>query len=124
MVESLVSHGLTHETIAQLLDISADTLTRHYRRELDTGEAKAVALMARSLFRRGLRGDTTAALFWLKAKGKWRDRDQMNVQVAQILPDNSSPKQDVKLIEDAVYSALARLRPAKDIGKAKLVTNQ
>ena len=110
LIEGMVANGIAHEQIAQLLEISSDTLTRHYRKELDTGTSKAIALMARSLYRRGLKGDTTAALFWLKAKAKWRDRDPMNIQVAVEQPGDV-PKLDSRQVEDAIYVALARLRP-------------
>ena len=124
LVEGMVANGITHEQIAQLLEISADTLTRHYRKELDTGESKAVALMARSLYRRGLKGDTVAALFWLKAKGKWRDRDPMNVSVAQILPNSDVPKLDSRQVEDAIYTALSRMRPDAKSKPALIQHNQ
>jgi hypothetical protein len=120
----MVANGIANEQIAQLLEISADTLTKYYRKELDTGESKAVALMARSLYRRGLKGDTVAALFWLKAKGKWRDRDPMNVSVAQILPNSDVPKLDSRQVEDAIYTALSRMRPNAKQQPALLEHNQ
>ena len=110
LVEGMVAAGLTQENVAQLLEMSADTLQKYYRKELDTGVQKAVALASRSLYRRGMRGDTTALIFWLKARGKWRDREAMNVHV-DVPAAVEAPKLDSRQVEDAIYVALARLRP-------------
>ena len=111
LIKRMISAGLTVKSIAQVVELSEDTLTKYYRKELDTGLDESIALMERSLYRRGLKGDTTAALFWLKARAGWRDRDAMNVQVANIVPDSDQPKLDVKQVEDAVFKALAQMRP-------------
>jgi transcriptional regulator with XRE-family HTH domain len=111
LIKRMVSAGLSQVSIAQVLEISQDTLTKYYRKELDSGLAESIALAERSLYRRGLRGDTTALIFWLKARAQWRDRDAMNVQVANIVPDGDQPKLDVKQVEDAVFKALAQMRP-------------
>jgi hypothetical protein len=111
LIKRMVSAGLTVKSIAQVVELSEDTLTKYYRQELDTGLDESIALAERSLYRRGLKGDTTALIFWLKARAQWRDRDAMNVQVAQILPDAEKVKLDVKGVEDAVFKALAQMRP-------------
>jgi hypothetical protein len=108
----MVSAGLTIKSIAQVVELSEDTLTKYYRKELDSGLDESIALMERSLYRRGLRGDTTAAIFWLKARAQWRDRDALNVQVANIMPEGEQGKLDVKQVEDAVFKALAQMRPS------------
>lgn len=112
----MVSAGLTQVSIAQILEMSQDTLAKHYRKELDSGLDESIALAERSLYRRGLKGDTTALIFWLKARASWRDRDAMNVQVANIVPDAETKKLDVKQVEDAVFKALSQMRPG---GRAK-----
>jgi hypothetical protein len=116
LIKRMVSAGLTQTSIASITGLSVDSLAKHYRHELDTGLDESIALMERSLYRRGLQGDTTAALFWLKARAGWRDRDAMNVQVAQVLPAGGKPELDSRQVEDAIYTALARMRPS---GKAK-----
>jgi hypothetical protein len=66
--------GLTHEQIAVVLGISADTLTRHYQADLDRGHAQAVATIAGGLFSQARAGNLGAQIFWLKARAGWRER--------------------------------------------------
>jgi hypothetical protein len=110
LVEGMVASGVTRASVAQMLEMSEETLNKHYRQELETGSDKAVALLSRSLYRRAMKGDTTAAIFWLKARGRWRDRDAMNVTV-EAPSQADTPKLDSRQVEDAIYVALARLRP-------------
>lgn len=111
LIKRMVSAGLSQEMIAQVLEININTLVKHYRKELDTGLSESIALAERSLFRRGLKGDTAALIFWLKARAHWRDRDAMNVQVANIVPEDSTGKIDIRSIEDVVFKALSQMRP-------------
>jgi hypothetical protein len=55
--------GITQEGVARVLDISVDTLGRHYRTELDTSIDKAVAKVAGSL----------------KTRGRWRDQQAITI---------------------------------------------
>ena len=62
--------------VSPVVGIDAKTLRKHYREELDTGRIKATAKVAESLFRKAT-GDgsqsVTAAIFWLKTRGGWRE---------------------------------------------------
>jgi len=54
-------------------------LRKHYREELDTGHIKATAKVAESLFRKATTDgaqSVTAAIFWLKTRGGWRETPQ------------------------------------------------
>ena len=83
-VEALVSFGTTFEQIAQILDISTDTLTRHYRKQLDLGQSLANERVAGALFSKAVHdGDVTAQTFWLKTRGKWRTADAEAATKAQ-----------------------------------------
>lgn len=73
---ALTSFGNTQEQIADHLGISVDTLTRHYRDELDNSVVRANAKVAAKLFRKATEGDDLSAMiFWLKTRGKWREKD-------------------------------------------------
>ena len=61
--------GATLETIAYIVSLSIDTLNKHYVDELARGKAIAVASLGNQLYMRGMKGDTTAAIFWLKTRG-------------------------------------------------------
>ena len=74
VVESAVGMGLDQQSIAKLLDINPKTLRKFYRRELDTGAAKANLSVAKTLYKRATSGkDTIAGIFWLKSRAGWVD---------------------------------------------------
>jgi hypothetical protein len=76
-VSALTSFGNTQEEIASYLHISVDTLTRHYRDELDNSVVRANAKVAAKLFRKAIDGDDIKAqIFWLKTRAKWREKDR------------------------------------------------
>ena len=72
-VKTLAAVGIRHEDIAAKLGISADTLTKYYRQELDDGRVDANALVAKSLFEQAKAGNTTAMIFWLKTRAGWKE---------------------------------------------------
>jgi len=75
----MAGYGVPEEGISRVLAIDPKTLRKHYREELDTGQLKATAKVAESRFRKAL-GDgaqsVTAAIFWLKTRGGWREAAQ------------------------------------------------
>ena len=75
----MAGYGVPELAIARVIAIDAKTLRKHYRDELDTGQIKATAKVAESLFRKAT-GDgsqsVTAAIFWLKTRGGWREAPQ------------------------------------------------
>lgn len=73
LVKSLSAVGVTHEDIALKLEISADTLTKHYRAELDAGRIDANAAVAKSLYEQCRAGNTSAMIFWLKTRARWKE---------------------------------------------------
>ena len=78
-VEAMAGYGVPEHAIARVVGIDAKTLRKHYREELDTGQIKATAKVAESLFRKAT-GEgpqsVTAAIFWLKTRGGWRETPQ------------------------------------------------
>ena len=75
-VEAMAGYGVPEPSIARVVGIDAKTLRKHYREELDTGQIKATAKVAESLYRKAL-GDgsqsVTAAIFWLKTRAGWKE---------------------------------------------------
>jgi len=81
--------GTPQEDIARVLDIDAKTLRLHYRDELDLALAKANATIGGSLFNKAKGGDTTAMIFWMKTRAKWKETQE----IEHTSPDGSmSPK--------------------------------
>jgi len=75
-VEAMAAYGVPEKDIARVIGIDAKTLRKHYRDELDTGQVKATAKVAESLFRKATTEgpqSVTAAIFWLKTRAGWKE---------------------------------------------------
>ncbi len=73
---ALAGYGLTHEQIAQMIGTrSPKTLRKHFRNELDSGQAEANAQVAQTLFKMATSGlHPAATFFWLKTQARWREK--------------------------------------------------
>ena len=72
--KALAAMGVPNTDIAIVLQISAPTLRRHFRHELDTGSIEANAKVAQSLFKQATdpaKPSVVAAIFWLKVRAGW-----------------------------------------------------
>jgi len=72
-VKRLSALGCPHEDIATRLKISADTLVKYYQDELDEGRIDANSAIAGTLFNQAKKGNTVAAIFWLKTRARWKE---------------------------------------------------
>src|ERR1700694_4962290 len=72
-VEAMAAYGIPEPDIARVTGVDPKTLRKHYREELDLGEAKANAQVAGFLFNAAKNGNVTAQIFWLKTRAKWRE---------------------------------------------------
>lgn len=74
-VKMATACGMPQASIGIYLDISPDTLQRHYRRELDLGTDEANVKVAGALFRMATDpkhpAAARAAEFWMRARGGW-----------------------------------------------------
>ncbi|MCB1499221.1 MAG: hypothetical protein KDK07_05440 [Bauldia sp.] len=78
-VEALAAYGVPEHHIARVVGIDPKTLRKHYRDELDLGATKATAKVAEFLFRKATTEGpqcVTAAIFWMKTRGGWREAPQ------------------------------------------------
>jgi phosphohistidine phosphatase SixA len=78
-VYTLSTVGTRHEDIASVLNISHDTLVKYYKEELDKGRIEANASVAETLFKQAKEGNTTAMIFWLKSRAKWKESTQHEI---------------------------------------------
>lgn len=70
--------GMSHEEIATVIGINRDTLTKHFREEIDGGRLEANAAVAGAMFRHATSRVTTgaavrAAEIWLRTRAGWVD---------------------------------------------------
>lgn len=90
-VEAMAGYGVPHEQIAVLIGedgIDADTLKKHFKKELAQGKAKANARVGQTLFQKATAGDTTAAIWWSKTQMGWKDTQAHEISG----PDGSAIK--------------------------------
>lgn len=71
-VETYVAAGTQQWLIAEYLQISEDTLTRHFRIELDHGKARIDAKLGSSVAKKALEGDVDMTKFYLARRGGWK----------------------------------------------------
>jgi hypothetical protein len=78
LVETLSGYGIPHKMICKLIPNcrSSDTLEKHYRDELDRGDAKACSQVAGKLYEKCMEGDTASIIFWMKTRMGWREKDR------------------------------------------------
>ena len=88
-VNALASVGTPQDQIAIVVGITKNTLLKHYRKELDAAMTMANAKVAQSLFQQATAGNTSAAIFWLKCRAGWVDKQSIEhsgqIQVKQQL---------------------------------------
>ena len=79
MVQIAKAAGLTDDQVSGLIGIDLKTLRKHYRSELDNANSRAIAAVAANLYKRATsdaKEAVPAAIFWLKTRGGWRERDE------------------------------------------------
>lgn len=105
-VETLAGYGIPETEIAGLIGIDPKSLRRYYRQELDHGHTKANAKVAENLFRKATgegRESVTAAIFWLKARARWKETN-----VTEIAGVPGQPLKQVHEIRRIIVSPVER----------------
>ena len=84
LVRKLVACGNTQEGIALMVGVrSPKTLRKYFREELARAAIEANTQVAHSLYKSAVSGkDTTAAIFWLKCRARWRESHEANAPSA------------------------------------------
>lgn len=86
LVRSLSAVGIKYVDIAGKLDISDDTLVKHYKKDLEDGRIDANASIGQTLFQQAKNGNTAAAIFWLKTRAQWKETSGLEVSGADGAP--------------------------------------
>lgn len=103
LVKTLSAVGIRYVDIAQKLDISDDTLVKHYKKELEDGRIDANAEIGKGLFQQAKNGNTAAIIFWLKTRAGWKETQVTEVtgadggpltgiNVSFVKPDDQKPE--------------------------------
>lgn len=79
MVRKLAAVGTPQKDIGTVLGINEDTLRKYFREELDTGSIRATASVAGKLYEKAIAGDTTCMIFWMKTRGGWREKSDVEL---------------------------------------------
>ncbi len=91
MVSAMTAYGIPQKQISAVLKITEETLVKHYREEIDSAAAKANAQVAEWLYGKCRDGDVTSMIFWLKARARWVEKYDANIDL-NIIP--------VKVVDD------------------------
>lgn len=75
----MAAYGVPQYDISLVLGISPKTLRKHFFQEIEVAGIEANAKVAETLFNTATKGTgkeaIVAAIFWLKCRAGWRDRD-------------------------------------------------
>jgi hypothetical protein len=94
IVESLASAGVQQEYIAKAIinpetgkGITKKTLIKHFSEILESSEGKATAAVVAALFNNATKRNNVAAqIFWMKARGGWRESNRVEMTGADGQP--------------------------------------
>jgi hypothetical protein len=81
MVQSMSGYGVPVLQIAALVrdGIDDETLTKHFKKELIQGKAKANSKIGQTLFQKATGGDTSAMIWWSKTQMGWKETKEVEV---------------------------------------------
>ena len=108
-VKTLASVGTPQDQIAIVVGITKNTLLKYYRKELDTAMTMANAKVAQSLFQQATAGNTSAAIFWLKCRAGWFDKQTVEMTGANGEPLNPEQVTHVVATPEQIRQAMDEL---------------
>lgn len=98
LVKTLALSGVTQAVCAKAMDISVDTIQKHYKEEWTEGAVIATAKVAANLYQHAISKDPrclSAAIFWMKTRGGWKENQvieaNISVPVLQLVAASSVP---------------------------------
>jgi hypothetical protein len=113
-VSQLAGLGVTQDDIAKIVGCAPKTLRKHFRAELDRAAAEANATIAGCLFAAAMAGSIPAMIFWMKCRGRWRERSpddgaaadagadaRSSSELVLVLPDNNRDPELTRVLQEA-----------------------
>lgn len=89
-VSLMAGIGLTHDQIAKIMQVSDETLRKHYKKELETSKSLLNMQVANNLFRIATsneKGAVSAAIFWMKTRAGWREVIDISNEDGSLKPE-------------------------------------
>lgn len=83
-VEMMASVGMTTKQIAEALHIPVTVFGKLVKNDpvvqeaIDRGVARGVKMVTDSLFQNAMKGNVAAQIFWLKNRGQWQDKQELD----------------------------------------------
>lgn len=83
-IEMMASVGMTTKQIAEALHINPSVFGRLLTNDpvvqeaVDRGLARGIKMVTDSLFQNAMKGNVAAQIFWLKNKGQWADKQELD----------------------------------------------
>ena len=118
----MAAYGIPAEQIAMCMEMSAPTLRKHFRKELDTAKIQANAQVAGFLFANAKKGNVTAQILWLKTQAGWKEPVQVQHSGAVGIYDFSKiPTDELRTVISILSAAgvlkaeLARREAAEEL---------
>lgn len=78
-IKSYAAVGVPAADIAKTCSMSETTLRKLYSAELETAAIDATAQVAGKLFQQCMDGNVTAMIFWMKTRGRWSEKSEVEV---------------------------------------------
>lgn len=91
----LAGIGLTLDQIAAYMDVSTTTMDQIISRQPDVaraiekGRSQGIGTIANTLFQQAQNGNLTAAIFFLKTRGRWAEARDMGIAEDQVTSEFS-----------------------------------
>jgi len=115
-VEAWASVLISHERIARLVGISENTLRRHYKAELETGDIQAEVGVKSALFHAVTKQEGWAVLFLCKARYGMSEKQRVPVEGIPDTQPNEELEAEFRKIVDAEVEARLRTHAARTDG--------
>ncbi len=112
VVEALAFMGVSRKTIGEYLGVSDYVIKNHYDSVIKHARTGMNVNVVRSLYQRGLRGDTAALIFWAKTQLGWKEtqvREYVLPEISLVAVDGSvvrTTKSDQPPTLDAEFEEL------------------
>ena len=94
-------------------------IRKHFRAELDRGAIEAITKVAQSLFRTATEGNNVAAaIFWMKARAGWREKQELRVSVGQDAAQLTDAELEAIILQGEAEHAIPTIGGPADAGGA------